>query len=153
MIPEAFAEKTADTNVPESIDWSRFEETVSTAIERGKREGKSLILVENFLLCNSEALLNLLDKVIFLDHRNASDNLLLQRKWERAHLGKKSYKDRGVSLHDYELYWRCYVLQRYEDHACLSRLPPHTLRLDCADPPEAILARARASLLEKRKEQ
>jgi tRNA A37 N6-isopentenylltransferase MiaA len=48
-MPEAFAQKTSDTNVPESIDWVGFEGAVLKAIQRGREEGKELVLVESFL--------------------------------------------------------------------------------------------------------
>ncbi len=59
------------------------------------------ILVEGHLLLTNKTLAGMLDSVIIVHVDACMGDMLMERKWARAHLGKKSYKDRGVSREDY----------------------------------------------------
>ena len=50
-------------------------------------------------------MLALFSHFVFVDIETLSLEALVSRKWARAHLGKPSYKDRGVSEAEYRVYF------------------------------------------------
>ena len=50
-------------------------------------------------------MLALFSHLVFVDIETLSLEALVSRKWARAHLGKPSYKDRGVSEAEYRVYF------------------------------------------------
>ena len=47
----------------------------------------------------------------------AKQEILWRRKWTRSgHLGKKSYKERGVTADEYAAYWGDYVSAAWKEH-------------------------------------
>ena len=54
---------------------------------------------------------------------DASQEVLWRRKWERGgHLGKKSYRERGVTADEYAVYWHSYVNARWHAHGGRARV-------------------------------
>jgi len=91
--------KQHDTNVPAAVDFAAAEQGLQLAIVAAEHAGRGLLLVEGFLLFAQPRLVALLDRAVYLEvDGSAAQELLLHRKFTRAHLGKPSYQQRGVSL-------------------------------------------------------
>lgn len=139
-VPQAFAARgNADYNVPGSLNWEALHSDVMCA----HGSGPGPVLVEGQLLLSShssaERLRGLIDHTVVLAPADDAEAMekLWQRKWRRAHLGKPSYKLRGVSADAYAVYWHHYVWQRWLEHG-EQRVPGGTLRLECQQPVEAL---------------
>jgi len=103
QIPEALASKKADTNHPDALDWVKFDEMIASAREVAEVQRRKAVIIDSFLLQCREVVRRHITDVVFLDDSNMHPGELARRKWERGHLGKKSYKERGVSFEDYRL--------------------------------------------------
>ena len=112
-VPPAFAERgNADLNVPGSIDWAG----VLEAIDAAEATSASTVVVDGLLLLGDhEGAQSALARCNHLavmwadgsDERAMRE--LWHRKYTRAHLGKRPYKERGVSEAEYAVYWAHYV--------------------------------------------
>jgi hypothetical protein len=72
--------------------------------------------------------------VLWADADNAkAQTMLWQRKYARSHLGKRSYKDKGVTEADYGAYFASYVWPSWLTHGA-ARVPSDALRIDCLLP-------------------
>jgi hypothetical protein len=144
-VPPAFSERgNADLNAPGAIDWERLCGAVQERRQAaaGLGENAPTVLVEGHLLlaadpgaaaaralCSHTALVD----VDGADH--AAMETLWRRKYERSHWGKRSYRERGVTEGEYEVYWTHYVWPAWEAHG--ARLaPPGCLKLDATQPVE-----------------
>ena len=65
--------------------------------------------------------------LIFVRGGGFQEEELLMRKWARAHLGKPSYQERGVSQDDYRVYFSGYVRPAFLKYGCPQPLPAHTV--------------------------
>ena len=137
----------ADFNVPSAVDWSALENELISA--REQRNG--LVIVEGALLLSSHPgavrILDLCDHTVVLtadgQDRHAMQNLW-QRKWQRAHLGKASYSERGVTAEEYEVYWSHYVWPRWVEYG-EKHIPEDALQLDCLQPIDELTSAIQAS--------
>jgi uridine kinase len=119
-VPAAFAPKRHDTNCPECVDWPAFESAVRQAIDEETQmiDGQSRILfIESFLLLHSPFIVSILNILVRINIRDENWPDIIRRKWERRHLGKPSYKERGVSIEEYAVYWNHYVVQRFRKYS------------------------------------
>eukprot|EP00960_Hanusia_phi_P033032 750205-Hanusia_phi.AAC.3 len=130
QIPEALASKKADTNHPDALDWVKFDEMIASAREVAEVQRRKAVIIDSFLLQCREVVRRHITDVVFLDDSNMHPGELARRKWERGHLGKKSYKERGVSFEDYRLYFEEYVYKRYVEFGKPSDLSD-AIVLDC----------------------
>ena len=64
------------------------------------------MLVESHLLLSAPAdLLSLImTGFVYIEDSSLAPEELISRKWARSHLGKPSYKDRGVTMEEYRVY-------------------------------------------------
>ncbi len=113
VCPAAFANKTHDTNTPESIDPVAFRAAVDTAVAQASAQPGSMVLIESFHLLHFPAIVSQLDGVVRLDVDCAAQHILMERKYTRDHLGQPSYAKRGVSLAEYQVYWDACVWTPY----------------------------------------
>ena len=98
--------KRHDTNVPAAIDWAAAEHAIRAAITKCRHSGVPLLLVEGFLLLSQPRVASLLDRCIYLSvEEGEQSDELMRRKWQRTHLGKASYQERGISIGEYRAYW------------------------------------------------
>ena len=161
-VPEAFAARgDADLNHPASVDWGGVARAIDAAVDEAAAAdaadgGTTLVVLEGLLLLGegAEAARRRVARWVVLDDKPddaAAQEALWRRKWQRSgHLGKKSYRERGVSAEAYAAYWRDYVAARWHEHG-LARVAalgaecggaPMVERLDCVDfGPEALAAR------------
>mmetsp|Transcript_784 Transcript_784/g.2032 ORF Transcript_784/g.2032 Transcript_784/m.2032 type:complete len:257 (-) Transcript_784:128-898(-) len=139
--PQAFlCRGNADMNHPGSVDWTGVARALDKLID--ECDPSDVVVVEGLLLFGEDdgakAVLAECERVALLQadggDKRAQDELL-RRKWTRAHLGKKSYRERGVSLEDYQAYWDHYVWPSWVTHG-ESRCPTGAVRLDCLAPAE-----------------
>ena len=122
-VPTAFQERGgADLNHPDSVDWAACAEAVDAAVESVvDAGGGGVVVVEGLLLlgAGAERVRDRCAKLVLLDDGYddpAKQDVLWRRKWTRSgHLGKASYKDRGVTADEYEAYWS-YVSARWKEH-------------------------------------
>eukprot|EP00123_Amoebidium_parasiticum_P012598 comp21465_c0_seq1/m.29703 comp21465_c0_seq1/g.29703 ORF comp21465_c0_seq1/g.29703 comp21465_c0_seq1/m.29703 type:complete len:223 (-) comp21465_c0_seq1:165-833(-) len=126
-----------DTNVPQIIDWPRFEVAIKRKIDECREKGEKVLLVEGFLLFWDERVRNLCHRSVFLDLTDEAEPDVIMRKWTRHHLGNPSYRDRGVSYEDYSWAWHTYVIDRYNRFG--KTYPPGSCVVSCALPPDDIL--------------
>ena len=106
--------KAHDTNIPAAMDWVAAERHVVEAIEAATTSGEpGMLLVEGFLLFSQPQLLAQMDRLVYLTVNDAEKEILMMRKFERAHLGKPSYEDRGVTVEEYRRYWDECVIDRF----------------------------------------
>ena len=131
-LPPSFAARgEADFNVPAAIDW----QALHGAILRAKRSEGTILIEGNLLYSQHLGALRVrsfCDAFVLLsaDGRDPSVmERLWRRKWQRSHLGKPSYRDRGVTAQEYQVYWESYVWPRWLEHgACC--IPPVALRIN-----------------------
>ena len=136
-VPPAFrARGNADMNHPASVDW----DGVLSALRREADGDAAVIIVEGLLLLGDDAgaaaVRAEIDHYALLDvgaDDAAAQAALCERKFARAHLGKKSYKERGVSAAAYRVYWDHYVEPRWRAHGRERArvVCPDCARLDC----------------------
>lgn len=147
-VPAAFSERgNADLNVPGAIDWERLCGAVQERHQAATQLGGDAptLLVEGHLLLGAHpgaaAARALCSHTALVDvegSNRAAMETLWRRKWSRSHWGKRSYRERGVTESEYELYWTHYVWPAWEAHG--ARLaPPGCLRLDATLPVERIV--------------
>ena len=143
-LPAAFeARGNADLNHPAAVDW----DGVRAAVRRAASGPPRLIVVEGLLLFGdhpgARSVRKLCDGFALLS-ASAADaaamDRLLERKWQRSHLGKRSYRDRGVTKEEYKVYWDGYIWPTWIEHGA-SRCPPGALVLDALAPPAENAAR------------
>ena len=83
--------------------------------------GGGVVIVEGLLLlgAGAERVRDRCAQLVLLDDGYddpAKQEVLWRRKWTRSgHLGKESYKARGVTADEYEAYWG-YVSARWKEH-------------------------------------
>ncbi|KAL3928826.1 MAG: hypothetical protein SGPRY_002226, partial [Prymnesium sp.] len=137
-IPDAFARRGChDTNAPASLDWPLVLSTLHARVAAAEEARAPAVLVEGLLLfadhpgaaavrdvCQRHVLLTALD--------SSAQQVLCHRKWSRAHLGKRSYREQGVCEEEYRVYWDHYVWPSWIAHS--SMVPASTLCLDCLSP-------------------
>ena len=122
-VPDAFqARGNADLNHPDSVDWVACADAVDAAVEKiVDAGGGGVVVVEGLLLLGSgaERVRDRCAQLVLLDDGYddpAKQEVLWRRKWTRSgHLGKESYKARGVTADEYEAYWG-YVSARWKEH-------------------------------------
>jgi hypothetical protein len=122
-VPAAFrARGGADLNHPDSVDWAACSDAVDAAVEAVvDAGGGGVVVVEGLLLLGSgaERVRDRCAQLVLLDDGYddpAKQEVLWRRKWTRTgHLGKESYKARGVTANEYEAYWG-YVSARWKEH-------------------------------------
>ena len=136
IVPAAFATRgDADTNVPAAVDWSGVHTAVVDAASTGGH-----VVIDSLLLLGdhpgARRVRSLCDQLVVLMADDApARHALRRRKYARAHLGRPSYEQRGVSEAEYEIYFEHYVWPSWR--AIESRVPPSALRLDCLQPTAA----------------
>ena len=141
-IPKAFSARgTADRNVPSSLDWQALHDEVAATAKRGVP-----VIVEGHLLYSSHPgaarVLSLCDEFVVLAADAEDDEVmktLWRRKWQRAHLGKRSYRELGVGADEYKAYWTSYVWPRWLEHGRTS-IPGRALCIDSMMPMEQKLS-------------
>mmetsp|Transcript_27830 Transcript_27830/g.43446 ORF Transcript_27830/g.43446 Transcript_27830/m.43446 type:complete len:350 (-) Transcript_27830:565-1614(-) len=137
-VPGPLRTKKSDTNHPDCMNWPEFLTAIRGAKSRALHTGAPLLLVESFLLLSNEDVVNELDHVAFLydfsPDQSKARSEIMHRKWERAHLGKASYKERGLSIDDYRIYWEHYVWERYLQYGRFDRLPEKAQLVDYNQP-------------------
>ena len=137
-VPPAFAERgNADMNVPDSVDWAGVHAAVCAA-KSSVQSGT--ILVDGLLLFGdhpgARQALGECDHVatLWADGEDArAMEALWRRKHSRSHLGKRSYRERGVAEEAFRVYWDAYVWPAWVAHGA-SRVPAGALRIDALAP-------------------
>ena len=124
--------KAHDTNIPAAMDWEAAEARVVAAIQAATEAATDVLFVEGFLLFSQPQLLARLDRLVYLTVDDAEGEVLMMRKWGRAHLGKPSYEDRGVTVEEYRRYWEECVIGRFQKWGA-SR-PAGTVEVPCMMP-------------------
>jgi energy-coupling factor transporter ATP-binding protein EcfA2 len=148
-VPPAFAERgNADFNVPEAVDWERLCGAVHERQQAAAQLGGDAptLLLEGHLLLGAHpgaAVARAMCSHIALLDVDGADReamrTLWQRKWARAHWGKRSYRERGVTEEEYAVYWNHFVWPAWQAHGGARRAPPGCLRLDATQPAERIV--------------
>ena len=123
-VPDAFqARGNADLNHPDSVDWAACAEAVDAAVEKiVDAGGGGVVIVEGLLLlgAGAERVRDRCAQLVLLDDGYddpAKQEVLWRRKWTRTgHLGKDSYKARGVTAEEYAAYWGDYVSAAWKEH-------------------------------------
>ena len=167
-VPEAFAARgDADLNHPASVDWGAVARAVDAAVDEAAAAdaadgGATLVVLEGLLLLGegAEVARRRVAQWVVLDDNPgdaAAQEVLWRRKWQRSgHLGKKSYRERGVSAEAYAAYWRDYVAARWHEHG-LARVAalgaecggaPAVARLECVGPGPEVLAASMLRVVE-----
>ena len=158
-VPSAFlARGDADMNHPDSICWPKvaaaLDEAVGAAAAADAADGlRTLVVIEGLLLLGvgAEAVRRRVSRWVALDDRPkdaVAQEAFWRRKWQRSgHLGKKSYRERGVTAAEYARYWDDYVAPRWREHGwsrlealtaeCGGVAPP-VAKLDCRKQPEEL---------------
>lgn len=151
VVPSAFEKRgDADTNVPEAVDWDGVLNAVDEAASlAAAAEVPSTVLVDGLLLFGdhpgARQVLQRCDHCAVLTAADDSAKVALAaRKYTRAHLGKPSYQQRGVSEAEYGVYFDHYVWPAWVTHGA-SRVPADALKLDFALETEAQLAQILAT--------
>ena len=98
--------KWVDTNVPAAIDWPAATAHVRQRLAEAAAARCPLVLVEGFLLFACAPIVALLDHAVYLSlpADAAGREEIMMRKYTRAHLGKKSYQERGITVDQYRRY-------------------------------------------------
>ncbi len=148
-MPDAFRERgAADLNHPAAVDWEACARALDAVIDEARGttdvDRTTVVLVEGLLLLANDPGANALRGrvtawALLADdpHDAACQRELWTRKWTRSgHLGKLSYRDRGVSEEDYEAYWRDYVAPSWALHGLgrAADAAPGAIQLDCLQP-------------------
>jgi uridine kinase len=147
--PDAFAKRgSADMNHPDAIEWSRVEAEIQRA------DVSADVVVEGLLLCadheGAAAVRRLCDLFVVIavaPEDTSAQEAMWRRKWRREHLGKRSYRERGVLADEYRCYWEHYVWPRWMEHGAATRamgeVERHasTLKLPAGDAPDASVER------------
>ena len=123
-VPDAFqARGNADLNHPDSVDWVACADAVDAAVEKiVDAGGGGIVVVEGLLLlgAGAERVRDRCAQLVLLDDGYddpAKQEVLWRRKWTRSgHLGKQSYKERGVTADEYAAYWGDYVSARWKEY-------------------------------------
>eukprot|EP00656_Telonema_subtile_P005470 TRINITY_DN12485_c0_g1_i2.p1 TRINITY_DN12485_c0_g1~~TRINITY_DN12485_c0_g1_i2.p1 ORF type:complete len:121 (+),score=23.56 TRINITY_DN12485_c0_g1_i2:66-428(+) len=85
---------------------------------------------------------------VFLDIRDVQQSLeggeeaQSMRKWTRRHDGRPSYRERGVSQEDWEVYWTHYCFERYVEYGRPAVMPSDWLVMSALLPEAEVLAKA-----------
>ena len=152
--PDAFARRgCADMNHPDAIEWRDVAADVCRAGSKSDA-GDRIVIVEGLLLASDHRgaarVRELCDVFVVLgvpsDDADAQE-ACWRRKWTREHLGKQSYRSRGVDADDYRCYWERYVWPRWVEHGAASMAmteiaaAPSTLQLRATDAPAQSVAR------------
>ena len=122
-VPAAFRSRGgADLNHPDSVDWTACADAVDAAVDAVVDSGGGgFVIMEGLLLlgAGAERVRDRCAQLALLDDGYddpAKQEVLWRRKWTRSgHLGKESYKARGVTADEYEAYWG-YVSARWKEH-------------------------------------
>ena len=154
-VPAAFAARgNFDMNHPASVDWDGVLDALRRArVAAGAEAGGAVVIVEGLLLLGDDAgaaaVRAEIDHFVLLDAGAdaASQAALCARQFARAHLGKKSYKERGVSAAAYRCYWDHYVEPSWRTHGRERALVvcPDCARLDCRAEPDENVAKLLAT--------
>ncbi|EKX31179.1 hypothetical protein GUITHDRAFT_122616 [Guillardia theta CCMP2712] len=134
-VPQALASKREDTNHPDALDWSKLEKEISAGRRAAEEQQRQAVIVDSFLLQCRDIVRRHLTDIVYLDDSNMLPGELARRKWERSHLGKRSYKEKGVSFEEYKLYFNEYVYKRYLEFGRPSDLTD-VIVLDCTKEPK-----------------
>ena len=151
--------KWVDTNVPAAIDWTAATAHVRQRLAEAAAARCPLVLVEGFLLFACPQIVALLDHAVYLSlpADAAGREEIMMRKYTRAHLGKKSYQERGITVDQYRRYvsltqprpvttlpsssdaadrccqqWNECVIDRFEKHGEQGR-PEGTVEVPCTE--------------------
>ena len=148
--------KWVDTNVPAAIDWPAATAHVRQRLAEAAAARCPLVLVEGFLLFACAPIVALLDHAVYLSlpADAAGREEIMMRKYTRAHLGKKSYQERGITVDAYRRYvsshglsprcssssdayrccqqWNECVIDRFEKHGERGR-PEGTVEVPCTE--------------------
>ena len=152
--PDAFVRRgCADMNHPDAIEWRDVAANLFRA-DAQSDAGDCVVIVEGLLLASDHSgaarVRELCDVFVVLGvppDDAAAQEACWRRKWTREHLGKQSYRTRGVDAADYRCYWERYVWPRWIEHGAESTAMTEiatatsTLQLRATDAPAQSVAR------------